>query len=119
MSKAEDLGNLIIMMNPYAKGSMEPHTFLAATEDSAPATTSSDASPNPSTSLPASRPVDAACIWMEADRYGVGDWNFKGLPRRIDMGLRIAYRWKKVVSGKTVWITDYLLVGYEGSNGGG
>jgi hypothetical protein len=56
---------------------------------------------------------------MEMDRYGVGDWSFKGQPRRVDMGLRIAYRWKKVVGGQTVWITDYLLIGYEGSNGGG
>jgi hypothetical protein len=56
---------------------------------------------------------------MEMDRYGVGDWSFKGQPRRVDMGLRIAYRWKKIVGGQTVWITDYLLIGYEGSNGGG
>jgi hypothetical protein len=33
MSIAEDLGKLILMMNPYTDGSddsMEPHTFLAA-----------------------------------------------------------------------------------------
>lgn len=53
------------------------------------------------------------------DKYGTGDWAFKGQPRRIDTALRIAYRWKKVVGDQTVWITDYLLIGYEGSNGGG
>lgn len=119
MSIAEDLGKLIIMMNPYAGGSMVPHTFLAATEGSAPPSTSTAPSANPPTSTSASQPPDAACIWMEMDRYGVGDWSFKGQPRRVDMGLRIAYRWKKVVGGQTVWITDYLLIGYEGSNGGG
>ncbi|MBV8504462.1 MAG: hypothetical protein JOZ11_01400 [Alphaproteobacteria bacterium] len=58
---------------------------------------------------------------MEMDRYGTGDWNFKGQPRRIDTALRIAYRWPKMdTNGNFVcWITDYLLIGYEGSNGGG
>jgi hypothetical protein len=58
---------------------------------------------------------------MEMDRYGTGDWSFKGQPRRVDMALRIAYRWaKKDKCGNFIcWITDYLLIGYEGSNGGG
>ena len=119
MSIAEDLGKLIITMNPYAGGSMEPHTFLAATTPSAPPTTSTETSASSPLPTPAPQSTDAACIWMEMDRYGVGDWSFKGQPRRVDMGLRIAYRWKKVVGGQTVWITDYLLIGYEGSNGGG
>lgn len=120
MSIAEDLGALIITMNPYAGGSMVPHTFLsAATQPSAPPTTSTGGSPTPPTPTPTAPPPDATCIWMEMDRYGTGDWAFKGQPRRIDTALRIAYRWKKVVGDQTVWITDYLLIGYEGSNGGG
>ncbi len=121
MSVAEDLGKLIIMMNPYAGGSMEPHTFFAATPPSVPPTTTPGATPSPPIPTPAPQPSDAACIWMEMDRYGVGDWSFKGQPRRVDMGLRIAYRWaKKDKEGKFMcWITDYLLIGYEGSNGGG
>jgi hypothetical protein len=119
MSIAEDLGKLIITMNPYAGGSMEPHTFLAATSNSAAPTTTPGATSNQPTPTPAAQPPDATCIWMEMDRYGTGDWSFKGQPRRVDMALRIAYRWKKEVRGQTVWITDYLLIGYEGSNGGG
>jgi hypothetical protein len=119
MSIAEDLGNLIIKMNPYAGGSMEPHTFLPAQSLPAAANTTAGPTPSPQSPTPAPQPPDATCIWMEMDRYGVGDWSFKGQPRRVDMGLRIAYRWKKVVGGQTVWITDYLLIGYEGSNGGG
>ena len=120
MSTAEDLGKLIIMMNPYAGGSMEPHTFLAAQPPSPPPTTTTGTSASLPTSAPAPQPPDATCIWMEMDRYGTGDWSFKGQPRRVDMGLRIAYRWaKKDRDGKVVcWITDYLLIGYEGSNGG-
>jgi hypothetical protein len=117
MSIAEDLGKLIIMMNPYAGGTMEPHTFLQAPPNSA--TGATGATPSQAGPTPAAQPSDATCIWMEADRYGVGDWNFKGQPHRVALGLRIAYRWKKVVAGQTVWITDYLLIGYEGSNGGG
>ena|SRR3984893_13236403 len=116
MSTAEDLGKLIIMMNPYAGGSMEPHTFLSADPPTDAATPPSGTE----TSSTETTATHARHIWMEMDRYGTGDWSFKGQPRRVDMGLRIAYRWaKKDRDGKVVcWITDYLLIGYEGSNGG-
>lgn len=121
MSVAEDLGTLIIKMNPYAGQLIEPHTFLAAPPPAAPPTTASGAAPSPPPPTPAPQPPDATCIWMEMDRYGTGDWGFKGQPRRIDTALRIAYRWPyKDKSGNFLcWITDYLLIGYEGSNGGG
>jgi hypothetical protein len=118
MSIAEDLGALIINMNPYAGGSMEPHTFFPAQSSPAAPTITPGPNPSPPTPAPATQPPDATCIWMEMDKYGTGDWAFKGQPHRIDTALRIAYRWKKVVGGQTFWITDYLLIGYEGSNGG-
>jgi hypothetical protein len=132
MSIAEDLGALIIKMNPYAGGLMEPHTFLAAPPPPPPPNTTSGAAPTPPTttatgatpSAPtptaAANPSDATCIWMEMDKYRTGDWAFKGQPRRIDTALRIAYRWAKFDDhGHFIcWITDYLLIGYEGSNGG-
>ncbi len=124
MSAAQDLGALIIKMNPYAGGTMEPHTFVAAPPPSEPEPeppANSGAAPNESSPTPVPQSPDLACIWMEMDRYGTGDWAFKGQPRRIDTALRIAYRWaKKDKHGKFLcWITDYLLIGYEGSNGGG
>lgn len=118
MSIAEDLGTLIMKMNPYAGGSMEPNTFLPAQSTAAAATTTPGSTPSPPTPTSAAQTPDATCIWMEMDKYGTGDWNFKGQPHRVAMALRIAYRWKKVVDGQTFWITDYLLIGYEGSNGG-
>lgn len=130
MSVAQDLGALIIKMNPYAGASMEPHTFLPAQPPPPP--TTPGATPNPPAAAPgatpsqpipppAPQPPDATCIWMEMDKYGTGDWAFKGQPRRIDTALRIAYRWPmKDKQGNFIcWITDYLLIGYEGSNGGG
>ena len=131
MSIAEDLGALIIKMNPYAGGLMEPHTFLPAPPPPPPSsasgatpnppTAATRAAPTPPTATPAAHPPDATCIWMEMDKYGTGDWAFKGQPRRIDTALRIAYRWAKYdEDGNFIcWITDYLLIGYEGSNGGG
>ena len=121
MSVAEDLGTLIIKMNPYAGDSIEPHTFLSAQPPSAPPTTTTGATPSPPIPTSAPQARDATCIWMEMDRYGTGDWSFKGQPRRIDTALRIAYRWPyNDKNGNFLcWITDYLLIGYEGSNGGG
>src|SRR5580704_12633710 len=122
MSVAQDLGALIIKMNPYAGGSMEPHTFLPAQPPPPPPPpTTPGATPNPPPPTPAPQSLDATCIWMEMDKYGTGDWAFKGQPRRIDTALRIAYRWPmKDKQGNFIcWITDYLLIGYEGSNGGG
>jgi hypothetical protein len=132
MSVEHDLGALIIKMNPYAGGLMEPHTFLPAQPPPPPPPTTPGATqhpptatpgptPTPPTATPAAHPPDATCIWMEMDKYGTGDWAFKGQPRRIDTALRIAYRWaKRDKHGHFIcWITDYLLIGYEGSNGGG
>ena len=132
MSVAEELGRLIINMNPYAGGLMEPHTFFPAQPPPpspsstsgatpTPPTTTTGAAPTPPAPTPAAHPPAATCIWMEMDKYGTGDWAFKGQPRRIDTALRIAYRWAKLDdNGNFIcWITDYLLIGYEGSNGGG
>jgi hypothetical protein len=132
MSVEHDLGALIIKMNPYAGGLMEPHTFLPAQPPPPPPPTTPGATqhpptatpgptPTPPTATPAAHPPDATCIWMEMDKYGTGDWAFKGQPRRIDTALRIVYRWaKRDKHGHFIcWITDYLLIGYEGSNGGG
>jgi len=55
---------------------------------------------------------------MEMDKYGTGDWTFKSQPYHINTALRIAFRWKKIKGGQTVWVTDYLLIGYAGANGG-
>jgi hypothetical protein len=111
MSIAEDLGKLIIMMNPYAGGTMEPHTFHPLQPPPTPGSIPS---------LPIPTPPDTTCIWMEMDKYGTGDWAFKSQPHRIDTALRIAYRWpmKDKAGNFICWITDYLLIGYEGSNGG-
>jgi hypothetical protein len=42
-------------------------------------------------------------------------WQFKDLPRLVKRAVRIEYRHLYKKTG--VWVTDHLLVGYEGSNG--
>src|SRR6266581_4840584 len=111
MSTAEDLGKLIIMMNPYAEGSedgMEPHTFVDAPSVPAPQTTPSGSA---STTAPATGTGSAAGvtpaagaaagapnprrIWVEMDTRYPGEWSFKGQPHHVNRALRIAYRWPK------------------------
>lgn len=108
MSVAEDLGKLIILMNPYTSGSatgMDPHMFVDAF----------DIYTSPPSSPP-SGSSDPKKIWMEVDKRYPGEWTFKGQPHHVNTALRIAYRWARK---DNIWITDYLLIGYEGANGGG
>lgn len=96
-----DIGRLIVAMNPYtdgSEGSMDPHTFVGA-----------------SSSLP---PSDMKEVWMEIDSNYPATWSFKGQEQKINTAMRIAYRYMKTVSGQCVWVTDYLLIGYEGSGAG-
>jgi hypothetical protein len=41
----------------------------------------------------------------------VGHWYFKGVPRTVELALRIPYTY---VDDAGVTIKDYLLIGYEG-----
>ena len=122
MSIAEDLGKLILMMNPYTDGSddsMQPHTFLALNPPPPPPPSTGTAAATSFPPVPTPGP-NPTCIWMEMDKYGTGDWTFKSQPYHINTALRIAYRWaKKDKQGHFLcWVTDYLLIGYAGSNGG-
>ncbi|MGH7044760.1 MAG: hypothetical protein ACREE2_00035 [Stellaceae bacterium] len=130
MSTDKDLGALICMLNPYTDGSqesMDPHVFVAAkwalpAPVAAAAITHADAAtnpgPNPNPAAPAPiDPPDMTGVWVEEDKQHP-HWEFKQQPHRIAKAIRIAYRWPKEVDGLTIWITDYVLVGFEGANGG-
>ena len=138
MSVERDLGALICMLNPYTDGtpgSMDPHVFIAANwslpAPNAPAAIThqdtaanpypnlapaANPNPNPTPAAPA-QPPDMTGVWVEEDKQHP-HWEFKQQTHRIAKAVRIAYRWPKVVNGLTVWITDYMLVGFEGANGG-
>jgi hypothetical protein len=127
----EDLGTLICMMNPYtngAVGSMDPHMFVeswsatpttpSAGGSSAGAAISPPTGPT-SPSPTGSNVSEMGNFWMEIDDKYPASWSFKGQPQKVNTALRIGYRWKKTVPGRPdIWVTDYLLVGFEGSGGG-
>ncbi len=131
MSTDQDLGALICMLNPYTNGAqelMDPHVFVAANwslagANAAPAITHQGSaaypnpSPNPAPAPPAAAP-DMTGVWIEEDKQHP-HWEFKQQPHRIAKAVRIAYRWPYTVGTQTVWITDYVLIGFEGSNGDG
>jgi hypothetical protein len=135
MSTDQDLGALICMLNPYTNGAqdaMDPHVFIAAhwslpASPAAPPITQQSSTANPSpnrnpTPTPAAgapaAPPDMTGVWIEEDNQHP-HWEFKQQPHRIAKAIRIAYRWPKTVGALTVWVTDYLLVGFEGANGAG
>lgn len=135
MSIDSDLGALICMLNPYTYGkqdAMDPHVFVPANYTAlaaahnpaspaaggAPAAPSSGAVPAPAPGTSPSSPPDMTGVWIEEDKQHP-HWEFKQQPHRIAKAVRIAYRWPYTVGAQTVWITDYVLVGFEGSNGDG
>jgi hypothetical protein len=60
---------------------------------------------------------------IEIEKEYPGSWDFKGQPRKVNLALRIKYRYpvreKDNYGNRTgeirSWITDYLLVGFEDS----
>jgi hypothetical protein len=107
MSMEEQLGKLIVSLNPYSKvmhfGSAGPSTNMAGTRDA-------EASIS-----------DNLHFELEvADQYAE-TWEFKGEPQNVNKAVRIKYRWPVFDSENKgsilYWITDYLLIGFEGSGG--
>ena len=60
--------------------------------------------------------VQDILLEMETRQLEYLSWQFKDLPHLVKRAVRIEYRhlYKKT----EVWVTDHLLIGYEGSNGG-
>lgn len=59
-------------------------------------------------------------VKLEVDDHYYGEWNFNGQPQKISRALRIRYRYPvSAPSGGVYWLEDYLLIGFEGADGGG
>jgi hypothetical protein len=119
MSTAEDLGKLIFQMNPYTRGPEHPMVLDTFVDAPPPPATPAAGAAGPVTA-PSSSAPNVSDAWIEMDTRYPGEWTFKGQPHYINTALRIAYRWPKYdkQNNFVCWVTDYLLVGYEGSNGG-
>ena len=107
MSVERDLGTLIRKLNPYSNG--RPIHFGPTAPEIAP-----NAAP-PSDS----GHVDLSQFNMELEGEYADAWNFKGQPHKINTAVRIMYRWPKfdVNNNFVCWVTDYMLIGFEGSGG--
>ncbi|HEY3908719.1 MAG TPA: hypothetical protein VGM07_02395 [Stellaceae bacterium] len=119
MAMIEDLGKLICDMNPYTEmpkwqmsgavstGVMDPYVL------------------NPAPTVPVPTGTTAQFVLEREGRYPA-QWNFKGQPYNVNTAVKLCYRFP--VLGKPVnpddpppvlyWVTEYLLIGYLGANGG-
>jgi hypothetical protein len=107
MSVERDLGTLIRKLNPYSNG--RPILFGATAPEVTP-----NAAP-----MSDSGHVDLSQFNMELEAEYADAWNFKGQPHKINTAVRIMYRWPKFDGNNNFvcWVTDYMLVGFEGSGG--
>lgn len=112
MSMEQELGKLICSLNPYTElpKSATPGEGLSA------------AGANTGSMDPFfGRGAEAQNVEVEVETKYPGEWIFKGHAQRVVKAVRIRYRYPVLgKDGKTpsYWVTDYLLVGYEGGSGG-
>jgi hypothetical protein len=103
---AKYLGDLINDLNPYYDGNInnwEMDIDVGTTVPAGPSTPSTP--PN---------------VMLEVDDHYYGEWNFNGQPQKISRALRIKYRYPvSTPSGQVYWLEDYLLIGFQGADGGG
>ena len=115
---AQALGSLINEVNPYTEKKTEPerrpltgpmdiYTGAAAPDGYSPAATAKNGG-------------NTAQIRLETDSKYPGEWMFKGQPHRVSKSVRIRYRFPVLGDDGSVlyWTEDYLLIGFEGANGG-
>ena len=107
------LGTLIRLLNPYAQTMHYPRDGLP-----------SDAAIRAEAAAPAAAHDKLSQFHFEVDnRYGSQNggeylfWDFKGQPQTVKKAARIQYRHPVTKGGLVYWITDYLLVGFAGSDG--
>lgn len=114
---AQILGDIINDLNPYYDANINTATTTWQMDidlaTNAPGAGYLTTSANPNT---ASTPTN---VMLEVDDHYYGEWNFNGQPQKISRALRIRYRYPvSAPSGQVYWLEDYLLIGFEGADGG-
>jgi hypothetical protein len=105
-ARDEGLLELLTVMNPYTMDDVSEMDFWVRNPD----------------------PTDSAKntfrnMEVEIEKEYPGGWDFKGQSRKVNLALRIKYRYPvrdRDANGNRTgkirsWITDYLLVGFEDS----
>jgi hypothetical protein len=114
VSQADDLGTLILKLNPYTNRDIpnSDPTLKAGEMDiylNQPAS--------------GTTPPDISQVEVELDGPYRQEWTFKGEPQKVGMAYRIKYRFPVIdtkASGTPTlyWLEDYVLIGFEGGMGG-
>ena len=105
----QGLIDLLAVMNPYTMDNVSEMDFWVR---------------NPDPTVSANNTFRSMEVKIEKEYPGT--WDFKGQPRKVNLALRVKYRYpvraKDDYGNRTgevlSWITDYLLVGYEDSGPG-
>jgi|SRR5271169_5322510 len=113
MSMEEALGKLIVSLNPYTNAALRTmHFGNGAPKANAQAAQDAAAKIN-----------GAVQFELEVVDNYAEVWGFKGEPQKVNKAVRIKYRWPKLDANDSTkilyWVTDYLLVGFEGTGGAG
>jgi hypothetical protein len=113
MAANTDLGDLLLMLNPYLNVPL-PETGLQITGIDIYCRNSTPAAAPPS--APA---ATVAHIKYELDGPYAQDWNFRNQPQKVGMAVRVCVRYQVTdANGHVSWAEDYILVGYGGGMGG-
>jgi hypothetical protein len=108
-----DLGNLLLMLNPYL-GAPIPESGLKITGIDIYCRNA-----NPAVAAIPAPAAAVAHIRYEVDGPYAQDWNFRNQPQKVGMAVRICVRYQITdANNHTSWAEDYLLVGYGGGMGG-
>lgn len=105
MAQNTDLGNLIMLLNPYTKAGVAQSQMDIYTT-------------NPTPKAGGAQGGAIAQVQMQVDDYS-GEWTFGGQPQHVKRSVRILYRYPVLDSSNNVlyWLEDYLLIGYQGAGG--
>jgi len=110
---AQILGNIINDLNPYYDATIPTPPGWQMDIDLA------TAAPGSPFIVPPIPGVVGPNVMLEVDDHYYGEWNFNGQPQKISRALRIRYRYPvRAPSGAVHWLEDYLLIGFEGADGG-
>ena len=116
MAIADDLGNLILRLNPYTRRDIP---------DSDPPLVAGPMDLYLNSPAPGQNAPDISQFEVELDGPYRQEWTFKGEPQKVGMAYRIKYRfpvYQQPAQGQQpqplYWLEDYVLIGFEGGMGG-
>ena len=117
MPMADDLGNLILNLNPYTHRHILDTGLDVGRIDIYCRQLPPDPVPDPPPAPPPR--VVIRNMSYEMDGPYAQDWNFRNQSLKIGTAIKICVRYEILDHNKnSSWVEDYLLVGYGGGMGG-